>query len=40
MEEEEECFDEDEWLQAEADGAPGAPPGAGIIVVNDGGVSI
>jgi len=40
MEEEEEWFDEDEWLQAEAEGAPQAPPGAGVIVVDDGGVSI
>jgi len=40
MEEEEEWFDEDEWLQAEAVGAPQAPPGAGVIVVDDGGVSI
>jgi len=40
MEEEEEWFDEDEWLQAEAEGAPRAPPGAGVIVVDDGGVSI
>jgi len=40
MEEEEEWFDEDEWLQAEAEGAPRAPPGAGVIVVDDGGISI
>jgi len=40
MEEEEEWFDEDEWLQAEAEWAPRAPPGAGVIVVDDGGVSI
>jgi len=40
MEEEEEWFDEDECLQAEAAGAPRAPPGAGVIVVDDGGVSI
>jgi len=40
MEEEEEWFDEDERLQAEAEGAPRAPPGAGVIVVDDGGVSI
>jgi len=40
MEEEEAWFDEDEWLQAEAEGAPWAPPGAGVIIVNDGGVSI
>jgi len=40
MEEEEQWFDEDEWLQAEAEGAPRAPPGAGVIVVEDGGVSI
>jgi len=40
MEEEEEWFDKDEWLQAEAEGAPRAPPSAGVIVVDDGGVSI
>jgi len=40
MEEEEEWFVEDKWLQAEAEGAPRAPPGAGVIVVDDGGVSI
>jgi len=38
MEEEAEWFDEDEWLQGE--GAPRAPPGAGIIIVDEGGVSI
>jgi len=32
MEEEEEWFDEDESLQAETEGAPRAPPGAGVIV--------
>jgi len=40
MEEEEEWFDEDERLQAEAEGAPRAPPGTGVIVVANGGVSI
>ena len=40
MEEEEEWTDEDEWLQAEAEGATRAPPGAGVIVVDDGNVSI
>jgi len=40
MKQEEEWFDEDEWLQAEAEGAPWAPPAAGVIVVGDGGVSI
>ena len=40
MEEEEEWIDEDAWLQAEAEGATRAPPGAGVIVVDDGGVSI
>jgi len=40
MEEEEEWFDKDEWLQAEAEGAPRAPPGAGVIIVDDGGVRI
>jgi len=32
MEEGEESFDEDEWLQAEAEGAPRAPPRAGVIL--------
>jgi len=40
MEEEEEWFDEDEWLQAEAEGVPRAPPRAGVIVVDDGGVTV
>jgi len=40
MEEEEEWFDEDEWLQAVAEGAPRGPPGTGVIVVDDGSVSI
>jgi len=40
MEEEEEWFHEDKWLQAEAEGAPWAPPAAGFIVVDNGGVSI
>jgi len=40
MGEEEEWFDEDEWLQAEGEGAPWAPPGAGVIVVDNGGISI
>jgi len=40
MEEAEEWFEEDEWLQAEAEEAPRAPPGTGVIVVDDGGVSI
>jgi len=39
-EEEEELFDENKWLQAETEGTPEAPPGAGIIVVDDDGVSI
>jgi len=39
-EEEEEWIDEDEWLQAEAEGAPRVPPGAGVMLVDDGGVSI
>ena len=38
--EEEEWFDEDEWLKGEAEGAPWVPPGAGVSVVDDGGVSI
>jgi len=40
IEEEVESFDEHEWLQAEAEVAPQAPPGAGVIVVDNGGVSI
>ena len=40
MQEEEEWIDEDEWLQAEQEGATQAPPGAGVIVVDDGEVSI
>jgi len=40
MQEEEEWIDEDEWLQAEQEGATQAPPGACVIVVDDGEVSI
>jgi len=40
MEEEEEWFDEDEWVQAEAEGAPRGPPGACVMDVDGGGVSI
>jgi len=40
MQEEEECIDEDEWLQAEPEGATWAPSGAGVIIVDDGDVSI
>ena len=40
MEEEQEWFDEEEWPQAEAEGVPRFPPGAGVIVVDDGRVSI
>jgi len=40
MEEEEEWFVEDEWVQAKGEGAPRAPPGAGVIGVDAGGVSI
>jgi len=40
MQHEEEWFDEDEWLQAEGEGALQAPPGAGVIVVDNSGVSI
>jgi len=39
MKEKVECFDEDGLLQAEAEGAPRTPPGARVIVVDDGGVS-
>ena len=40
MQEEEEWIDEDEWLQAEPDGATRAPSGAGVMIVDDGDVSI
>jgi hypothetical protein len=40
MQEEEEWIDEDEWLQAEPGGTTRAPRGAGVIVVDDGDVSI
>ena len=40
MEQEEEWIDEDEWLLAQAEGASWVPPGAGVILVDDGGVSI
>jgi len=40
MQEEEEWIDEDEWLQAEPEGATRAPSGAGVIMVDDGDVSI
>jgi hypothetical protein len=40
MQEEEEWIDEDEWLQAEPEGATRAPSGAGVIIVDDGDVSI
>ena len=40
MEEEEESFDENEWLQAEAEVALRRPLGAGVIIVDDGGVGI
>ena len=40
MQEEEAWIDEDEWRQAEQQGATRAPPGAGVIIVDDGDVSI
>jgi len=40
MQEEEEWMDDDEWLQAKPEGATGVPSGAGVIIVNDGDVSI
>jgi len=40
IQEEEEWIDEDEWLQAEPEGATRAPSGAGVIIVDDGDVSI
>ena len=39
MQQEEESINEDEWLQAEPEGAIRAPSGAGVIVVDDGDVS-
>ena len=40
MQEEEVWIDENEWLQAEPEGATLAPCGAGVIIVDDGEVSI
>jgi len=40
MQEEEEWIDEDEWLQAEPEGATHAPSSAGVIIVDDGDISI
>ena len=40
MEEEEEWIDEDEWLQAKAEGVTRATPDAGVIIMDYGGVSI
>jgi len=40
IEKKDKWFDKDEWLQGEAERAPRAPSGAGLIVVDDGGVSI
>jgi len=40
IQEEEEWIDRDEWLQAEPEGATRPPSGAGIIIVDDGDVSI
>jgi len=40
MGKEEERIDENEWLKAEQEEATRTPPGAGIIVVDDGEVSI
>ena len=40
MQAEEQWIDEEEWLQAEQGGATRAPPGPGVIVVDDGEVSI
>ena len=39
MQEEEEWIDDDEWLQAEPEGATRAPFGAGVIIVGDGDIS-
>jgi len=40
MKEEEESIDEDEWLQAEPEEETRAPAGAGVIIVDDGDVSL
>jgi len=40
MKKEEAWFDEDECRQGGAEGGPRAPPGAGVIVLDNGGVSI
>jgi len=40
MQEEEEWIDEDEWLHAKPEGSTRAPSGAGVIIVDDGDVSI
>jgi len=40
MQEAEEWIEDDEWLQAEPEGATRAPSGAGVIIVDDGDVSI
>ena len=40
MQEEEEWIDEDEWVQAEPEGATRAPSCAGVIIVADGDVTI
>jgi len=40
MQEEQQLMDQNELLQAEQEGAPRAPPGAGVIVVDDRDISI
>jgi len=40
MQEEEEWIDEDEWLHAEPQGSTRSPSGAGVIIADDGDVSI
>jgi len=40
MQEEEAWIDKGTWLQAEQEGATRVPPGAGVMVVDDGEVSI
>jgi len=40
MQEEEEWIDDDEWLEAEPERTTRAPAGAGVIIVDDGDVTI
>jgi len=40
MQEEEEWIDDHKWLKARPEGATRAPSGAGVIILDDGDVSI